>query len=244
MLDKGTIYPNLCWQQFAVFNDNATGAFEDMCRDLFHCEYLKGTRNPHSDHNNPGVEVLPILEPVRDDGEPQKFISFQAKYFEQMISDGQIVKSLKKAVEYYKGQLGRLYLFCNKVISKDSERFRKYQSVLSPASIELELVTDKDIFTLIRKHKHIVDYYFQDRRRAVAGINSLVGIPLISSSVSEAEQREERSLINPLLQELIRDRVQKCKEAILMTGTRYLDALIYHALFTAGGAGGEIQMWN
>ena len=35
MMDQSTIYPNLSWQQFAVFNDNATDAFEDMCRDSF-----------------------------------------------------------------------------------------------------------------------------------------------------------------------------------------------------------------
>ena len=113
MMDQSTIYPNLSWQQFAVFNDNATDAFEDMCRDLFYCEYLHETRNPHSDHNNPGVEVRPILEPLRDDGQLQKYISFQAKYFESAISDSQISKSLKKAASYYNGQLGRIYLFCN-----------------------------------------------------------------------------------------------------------------------------------
>ena len=54
MIDQSTIYPNINWHQFAVINDNATDAFEDMCRDLFFCEYLHETRNPHSDHNNPG----------------------------------------------------------------------------------------------------------------------------------------------------------------------------------------------
>ena len=28
-------YPNLTWAQFAICNDNATGAFEDMARRLF-----------------------------------------------------------------------------------------------------------------------------------------------------------------------------------------------------------------
>ena len=143
MSDQSTIYPNINWNQFAILNDDRTGYFEDMCRDLFYCEYLRETRNPHSDHNNPGVEVLPILEPVRDDGKPQKYISFQAKYFEHTISNAKIIDSLKKAVGHYNGQLGRIYLFCNKVISKDSDRFRKYQAVLKPAGIELELVTQK-----------------------------------------------------------------------------------------------------
>ena len=113
MPDQSTLYPNLGWDLFAIFNDNITGSFEDMCRDLFYCEYLHENRNPHSDHNNPGVEVLPILEPKRDDGEPQKLISFQAKYFKRSINNNQIKESLKQAVKHYKGQLGRIYLFCN-----------------------------------------------------------------------------------------------------------------------------------
>ncbi|MBQ3795192.1 MAG: hypothetical protein II842_02725 [Butyrivibrio sp.] len=215
MLEQSNIYPNLNWNQFAVFNDNATDAFEDMCRDLFYCEYLHETRNPHSDHNNPGVEVQPILEPVRDDGEQQKLISFQAKYFKETVNDRQIIKSLKQTVGHYNGQLGRLYLFCNKVISKESDRFRKYEAILSPAQIELELVTDKDIFTLLRKNKRVADYYFQDRKRTVACANNLMVCPMISCSVSEASRNEEPNTINPLLQELVRDRLQKCKEAIM-----------------------------
>ena len=33
-------YPNLTWTQFAVCNDDATGAFEDMARRLFSLEFL------------------------------------------------------------------------------------------------------------------------------------------------------------------------------------------------------------
>ena len=83
-------YPNITWAQFAMCNDNATGAFEDMSRRLFTFEFLKNSRIPHSDHNNPGVEVLPILEPPHKDGTKQRKISFQSKYFEGKISYSQI----------------------------------------------------------------------------------------------------------------------------------------------------------
>lgn len=185
MSDQSTLYPNLSWDLFAIFNDNVTVSFEDMCRDLFYCEYLHENRNPHSDHNNPGVEVLPILEPKRDDGEPQKLISFQAKYFKRSINNSQIKESLKQAIKYYKGQLGRIYLFCNIVISKDSEHFRQYQAVLMSANIELELVTDRDIFALLRKHKRVADYYFQDRKRATMGASDFMKSAAIVSSASE-----------------------------------------------------------
>ena len=46
-------YPNLTWAQFAMCNDDATGAFEDMARRLFSLEFLGDGIVPHSDHNNP-----------------------------------------------------------------------------------------------------------------------------------------------------------------------------------------------
>ncbi|MCB6992007.1 hypothetical protein LI177_00605 [bacterium 210820-DFI.6.37] len=59
MADADRYYPNLTWSQFAMCNDDATGAFEDMSRRLFALEFLENGTVPHSDHNNPGVEVLP-----------------------------------------------------------------------------------------------------------------------------------------------------------------------------------------
>ena len=63
MIEQHTVYPNITWAQFEMFNDNRTDAFEEMCKDLFICEYLKDSNNPHANHNNPGVEVVPIQEP-------------------------------------------------------------------------------------------------------------------------------------------------------------------------------------
>ena len=103
MSEERIIYPNLSWAQFEMFNDDKTGSFEEMCKDLFICEYLKDSSNPHADHNNPGIEVIPVLEPIRADGQPQRRISYQAKYFEKNISDAQITHSLQEAVDHYTG---------------------------------------------------------------------------------------------------------------------------------------------
>lgn len=214
MSDQSTFYPNLNWEQFAICNDNRTDAFEDMCRDLFYCEYLNEVRNPHSDHNNPGVEVLPMLEPVRDDGLPQKYISFQAKYFETKIKDEQITASLKKAVEHFEGKLGRIYLFCNKVISKNSNRYIKYQDVLKDYGVELELVTDKDIFTLIRKNIRVANYFFQDRKRVATGATNLMDSTPVLSSVTDNLSENDQTATNPLLNKFVKYGIQKCKEAV------------------------------
>lgn len=214
MSDQHTIYPNLSWAQFEVFNDNRTENFEEMCKDLFICEYLKNSINPHANHNNPGVEVVPIQEPPRGDGQPQRFISYQAKYFESSISDSQIIHSLKEAVAHYAGKLDAIYLFCNKVISTGTERYKKYVSILSPANIKLELVTNKDIFALIRKYPRVADYYFQDRKRAVAGANSLMGAVTFPSSVSDAEPLSTSVTTSEILQELLKEKLKKCSVAI------------------------------
>lgn len=58
MSEQHTIYPNLSWAQFEMFNDNTTDAFEEMCKDLFICEYLKDSNNPHKEQD----DFLKILE--------------------------------------------------------------------------------------------------------------------------------------------------------------------------------------
>ena len=124
MNEQSTIYPNLSWAQFEMYNDNKTDAFEELCKDLFICEYLNDGKIPHADHNNPGVEVVPILEPPRYDGHPQRYISYQAKYFENSISDAQITHSMEEAVKHYAGKLDLIYLFCNKTISTGTARYQ------------------------------------------------------------------------------------------------------------------------
>lgn len=209
-----TVYPNLSWAQFEMFNDNKTDAFEEMCKDLFICEYLKDSKIPHADHNNPGVEVVPILEPLRCDGLPQRRISYQAKYFTERIKDSDVIDSLKKTVEYYGTKLDVIYLFCNKVISIDTKRYQKYTDVLSPANIKLELVTDKDIFVLIRKYPRVANYFFQDRARALASANVLMETVTISSSVSDVRPVCNNTSNNILLQELLKEKMEKCQNVI------------------------------
>ena len=214
MSDQRTVYPNLSWAQFEVFNDNKTENFEEMCKDLFICEYLKNTAIPHANHNNPGVEVVPVLEPPRDDGQPQRYISYQSKYFETRISDTQIIHSLKEAVAKYTGKLDVIYLFCNKVISTDTERYKKYVNILEPANIELVLVTNKDIFALLRKYPSVADYYFQNRKRTVAEANSLMDVVTFPSSVSDTEPSVDFTMRGEVLQELLKEKTHKCKAAI------------------------------
>ena len=117
MADADKNYPNLTWPQFAVCNDDATGAFENMARRLFSLEFLGKGTVPHSNHNNPGVEVLPILEQPHSDGSKQRKISFQAKYFEGNVSYSKIIGSMNQAIKHYGDELDLIYLFCNKTLT-------------------------------------------------------------------------------------------------------------------------------
>lgn len=243
MSEQHTIYPNISWAQFEMFNDNRTDAFEEMCKDLFICEYLKDSNNPHADHNNPGVEVVPIQEPPRDDGQPQRYISYQAKYFENNISDAQITHSLKEAVAHYVGKLDVIYLFCNRVISTGTERYIKYVKILSPANIELVLVTNKDIFALVRKYPRVADYYFQDRKRALAGANNLMGNVTFASSVSELEPTPSADVSTVIAQELLREKLSRCKHNILNLEFGKLKSEL-ELMIRIGASDGQIQFYR
>lgn len=52
-----------------------------MARRRFPLEFLGAGTLPHSDHNNLGVEVLPILETPHSGESKQRKISVQGKYF-------------------------------------------------------------------------------------------------------------------------------------------------------------------
>ena len=120
-IDEVKDYPNITWGVFDAINEDTTHNFEMMCRRIFISEYLKDTANPHNNYNNKGIEVLPILEPIRDDGQPRKRISFQAKYASTpQYAYGEFRKSAKITAKEYKGQLDLVYLFCNKTLTTDS----------------------------------------------------------------------------------------------------------------------------
>jgi hypothetical protein len=183
-------YPSITWPQFAVCNDHVTHAFEQLSRDLFICEYLAEQCTPHSDHNNPGVEVYPILEPPHKDGSPRRRISFQAKYFENNLSYSKIKESMQQAVNHFAGNLDVIYLFCNKTLTKTTKGYKDIEALLENAGIELIPVSNEDVLSLVRKHNRTF-YYFHDRTRGTTSASSLVGTIPITSSVSEEKPQHE-----------------------------------------------------
>ena len=110
----------ISWANFEAANEDKRTAFEDMCRLLFCDKFLDSKTISHSNPNNPGVEIEPIMD--KNSG---KMISFQSKYFD-CLNPGcytQIRHSAEKAIKYYGKGLDRIYLYCNKDLTTTSKSY-------------------------------------------------------------------------------------------------------------------------
>lgn len=221
MADIDKHYPNLTWAQFAVCNDDATGAFEDMSRRLFSLEFLGKGTVPHSDHNNPGVEVLPILEQPHSGGSKQRKISFQAKYFEGNVSFAKIKESMSQAVKYSGNDLDLIYLFCNKTLTTNNKGYKDMAELLKKAGIELYPISNKEVLDLAAKYKEIANYFFLPRRRpGEAQIDQIhAGIVINNGNDSGCNScpiRASEQVVDPgLLQGFVQEKIQTCKSLVL-----------------------------
>ena len=136
-----------------------------MCRRLFTAEFLKGEILPHSDSNNPGVEVLPVLEPEREDGQPRKRISFQCKYVDSAANAySEFQKSAKITAKIYQGNLDLVYLFCNKTLTTSTKAYQTIVNIHAAAGIETKPVSNDELLDMIAKHEDISEYFFQQRK--------------------------------------------------------------------------------
>lgn len=229
-------YPNITWAQFGVCNDDQRIAFEDMCRQLFACEFVSDGVLPHTNPNNPGVEVEPVLESQHEDGKPQKLISFQAKYFETSVDYKQIQDSAEKTVKYYSGKLDVVYLFCNKTLNTDCQGYKKTIDILTASGIELVPISDREVLDLARKHSRVGNYYFRNRDRA-QDLKGLSGIGLPNVSVASSAAETASSLLpeltdvqyinnNELMNELVAEQVEKCSAAVINLELKGLEVRI------------------
>lgn len=214
-------YPNLTWAQFAMCNDDATGAFEDMTRRLFSLEFLGSGIIPHSDHNNPGIEVLPILEPPHSDGVKPRKISFQAKYFEGKVNYSKIKESMKQAIKYYGDELDLIYLFCNKTLTTMSKGYKDTKELLEKAGIELYPISDREVLDLVSKYEDIARYFFSSRRRPDDAQFDQIYAGIIVNTGDDKEctscsiRANGQIIDSRLLQNLVQEKIQACKEFIL-----------------------------
>ncbi|RGG05681.1 hypothetical protein DWY78_15270 [Ruminococcus sp. AF27-12AA] len=94
----------ITWEHFITRNNDAHGVrykFEDLCRQLFTYEFLSlnnVSKYVHSNPNNPGIESEPILDEVNN-----RYIGYQAKFFDNDADYSQIKESAQKQLNIIKG---------------------------------------------------------------------------------------------------------------------------------------------
>ena len=146
-----------CISPIEAANEDKRTAFEDMCRLLFCDKFLDSKTISHSNPNNPGVEIEPIMD--KNSG---KMISFQSKYFD-CLNPGcytQIRHSAEKAIKHYGKGLDRIYLYCNKDLTTTSKSYNDIVSLLQTANIELELISNNSILDEVKKNEVVATYFF------------------------------------------------------------------------------------
>ena len=146
----------LKWEYFSSIHKDKNMAFEDMCRALFLHEFCdEDTPLLHSNPNNPGIETLPVFS--------KKYnarIGFQAKFFDNKPNYSQIKQSAQQTIKYYKGQLDKYVLFCNKDIKESLKSYKSIVELLKKYDIEVILCSNKTIFDLLQKHTNVAVLYF------------------------------------------------------------------------------------
>lgn len=146
----------ITWSQFEICNADKRNAFESMCRLLFKHTYLNNINTYHSNANNPGVEIEPVLT------ESGKRISFQSKYFEKLDSScySQIQHSADRTIKFYSGKLDVFYLYCNLDLTTTSKTYVKTVNDLKNHGIQLVLISNNTILDQVIEEPAIASYYF------------------------------------------------------------------------------------
>ncbi len=146
----------ITWPQFEICNSDKRNAFESMCRLLFKHTYLNNINTYHSNANNPGVEIEPVLT------ESGKRISFQSKYFEKLDSKcySQIQHSANSAIKYYSGKLDVIYLYCNLDLTTTVKTYVETVNDLKKYGIQLVLISNNAILDQVIEEHAIASYYF------------------------------------------------------------------------------------
>lgn len=140
----------ITWEQFITHNHDARGVrykFEDLCRQLFTYEFLSRNnvyKYVHSNPNNPGIELEPIWDEVNN-----KYIGYQAKFFDNDDDYNQIKESAQKAIKHYKEKLDLIYLFCNKALTTNCDSYKGIEKLLYDAGIALQPIMDTTILDLV-----------------------------------------------------------------------------------------------
>lgn len=137
---------NVSWSDFEKTSKNLTTDFERMCRIIFKRYFLKNSSIVLKQIvNNPGIET----DPINIEGEQ---IGFQAKYFINSISYDNILDSVEKIKQHYKGKINKVIIFSNKNISDKTKSFEKIKNILKEIECSYLLFCNDEILDLINNN--------------------------------------------------------------------------------------------
>ncbi|MFA6867133.1 MAG: hypothetical protein WCR54_06405 [Clostridia bacterium] len=133
----------ISWKDFNFTNQkDPEDAFENMCRIFFNYYFFDNKANFKCCHNNPGIEIEPIL----CNG---KRISFQAKHFAKTNNYQDIYDSAKTTISNYKGQVDVIYLMCNNDLSPNAEKYKETINLFKENNIIVERFCNNGILDVI-----------------------------------------------------------------------------------------------
>ena len=165
----------ITWERFEACNEDASIAFQNLTEKLFNIRCFNGEAILHSNPNNAGIEVEPMIQTTGSNR--NKRVSFQSKYFKGKIQYPQIEESLKNAIKEYAGRLDVIYLFCNKPISTKSKTYAGVIELLKQYNIIVELITNINLLNVIKEMENEFGHYFGINNEFQIIIDSIVEKP-------------------------------------------------------------------
>ena len=165
----------ITWEGFVACNPDKRTSFENMCRLLFKKTLCNNDVLDHSNPNNPGIEIEPVV------GKDGKRISFQSKFFDYKTDYTQIHHSAETTVKYYSGLVDIVYLYCNTEVNTNQGTYTNTVSLLQQHSIEIRTITNQTLLDQIIDIPEIAMAYFGAHdldenwfgRNVQAGLNNL-----------------------------------------------------------------------
>ncbi len=146
----------ISWDKFKTVNENYRIAFEDLSYHLF-CRRFKIKDGIRTDYNQVGLETEPIFDPTKNEN-----VGFQAKFFDNKLSDHSSVKQIKDSITKAKNKysdLNRIIIYTHKQFGSKKTKYEKNIEE-EAGKIEIEWVVKSNFEILLAENIDLAQLYF------------------------------------------------------------------------------------